>query len=243
MDRDQVGKIWSQICVKENPATYLISDAEYALECARSAMDRHDDRAVTRFSRVAILLYAVSLEGFVNFVYEYSGVPASTWRNLTFKDKWLKAASLCLPQNGVLETEAGIVYRPGDTIESFQEDAEPFVSFLELKAFRDSTVHLKPPFVNFVDVEREEIDAHLGREEYYPVSGLPKLLKYCRLEHAEAARRIYEAMTGELDRQMKGQVLVMFGAEGGAWVESIDDSYDEDDEGEKGDLAPEVGAA
>jgi hypothetical protein len=230
MDRDSVGRVWNQVCVKENPATYLISDAEYALECARSANDRQDDQAATRFSRVAILLFAVSLEGFVNFVYEYSQVPASIWRNLTLKDKWLKAAPLCLPQNGVLITEAGVVYRPGDPIENFQEESESFVSFLELKSFRDCAVHLKPPFADFVDVEREEIDAHLSREEYYSISGLPKLLQHCRLEHAETAKRIYQSMTGELDRHMKGEVLKLFGTEGGAWVESIDDSYDEAEE-------------
>jgi len=224
MDRDSVGSGWNQVCVKENPATYLVSDAEYALECARSAKDREDDEAAARFARVAILMYAVSLEGCINFVYEYHEVPASAWSNLSFKDKWLKAASLCLPCTGVLETLEGVVYRKGDFIEGFREDTEPFVSFLELKAFRNSAVHLKPPFIDMV---REEIDAHLSREEYYPISGLPKLLQHCRVEHAETARRIYQGMTQELDRQMKGTILELFATEGCAWVELIDDSCDE----------------
>jgi hypothetical protein len=220
-------KSYRQVYVKENPASYLVSDAEYALARAYSANDRKDDEARTRFARVAILLYAISLEGFINFVYEYSQVPASTWGNLSFKDKWLRAAPECLPCNGVQEIDGVVVYRPGDSIESFREDVEPFVSFLELKAFRNSAVHLKPQFVM---VEHDEVDVHLHREEYYPVSGLPKLLQHCSIEHAEAARRIYQTMTKELDRQMKGTVLGLFKTEGGAWVESI--CSDEDSESE-----------
>jgi hypothetical protein len=229
MDSDRGEDAWHWVYVKENPATYLVSDAEFALECARSAKGREDDEAATRFARVAILMYAFSLEGFINFVYEYYEVPASTWSNLSFKDKWLRAASLCLPCTGLLETEEGVVYRKGDPVESFREDAEPFVSFLELKAFRNRTVHLKPPFAM---VEHDEVDAHLSREEYYPVSGLPKLLQHCSVEHAETARRIFQAMTGELDRQMKGTILKSFEAEGGAEVESIC-SDDEDIEWDK----------
>jgi hypothetical protein len=214
----QVASGWNQVCVKENPATYLVSDAAFALECARSANDRKNEVETARFARIAILLYAVSLEAFINFVYEYSEVPASKWRNLSLKDKWLRAALECLPCNGELETEHGFVYRPGDPIDTFREEAEPFVSFLELKAFRDSVVHLKPPFVM---VGHDEIDLYLGREQYYSVSGLPKLLQHSRIEHAEVAGRVYQAMTEELNRQMKGTVLPMFEIEGGAWVESI----------------------
>ena len=67
----------------------------------------------------------------------------------------------------------------------------------------------------YAQVEREAVEAHLVREQYYPVSGLPKRLQHCRLEHAETARRIYQAMTEELDRQMKGTILNYFATEGG----------------------------
>jgi hypothetical protein len=207
MKSGPVARGWNQVCVKENPATYVVSDAAFALKCARSANDRKNEEETTRFARMAILLHAVSLEAFINFVYEYSEVPATRWRNLSLRDKWLRAALECLPCSGELETERGVVYCLGDPIETFGEDAEPFVSFLELKAFRDCVVHLKPPFVM---VAHDEIDRHLGREEYYPVTGLPRLLQHSRIELAEVAERVYQAMTEELNRQMKGTVLRMF---------------------------------
>jgi hypothetical protein len=222
MKSSEIASGWNQVCVKENPATYLVSDAAFALKCARSAKDRKDEEETTRFARIAILSYAVSLEAFINFVYEYSGVPASRWENLSLRDKWLRAALECLSCNGELETERGIVYRPGDPIETFREEAEPFVSFLELKAFRDSAVHLKS---RFAMVAHDEIDLHLKREEYYPVTGLPKLLQHSRVEHAEVAAQVYQAMTEELNRQMKGTVLRMFEIEGAAWVESIEEAW------------------
>jgi hypothetical protein len=229
MEDERMARAMNQVYIRENPATYLVSDAEYALECARSANDRKDDDAATRFARVAILLYAVSLEGFINFVYEYSEVPRSTWSKLSFRDRWLNAASLCLPENGVLEVNDVVVYRPGDPIETFREDAEPFVSFLELKAFRNRSIHLMPPYAQ---IEREEVEAHLAREEYYPFSGLPMRLQLCSLEHAETASRIYRAMTQELDRQMKGTILKHFATEGGAvleWLCSEEDDVEWDE--------------
>ncbi len=206
------------VVVKENPATYLVSDAEFALDCARAANERNDDEATTRFARMAILLYAISLEAFISFVYEYSEVPAPFWTNLSLKDKWLRAAQECLSSLDSLETDDGLVYSRGNPVESFREDGEPFLSFLELKQFRNRLVHLKPPFVS---VSPEEVERHLEREEYYPISGLPKLLQHCRVEHAETAREIYRAMTKELDRQMKGTIRSLFDTEGAVWVESI----------------------
>jgi hypothetical protein len=223
-EEPKMGRIWDKVRVKENPATYLVADAEYALGCARSAKD---NEAATRFARLAILMYAFSLEGFVNFVYEYSEVEPEDWRNLSFKEKWLRASSLCLPCNGVLREENDeVLYRPGDPIESFLEDADPFISFLELKAFRDRAVHLK---ARFAMVAHDDVEAHLSREEYYPCSGLPKLLEFCTLEHAESARRIYNSMTEELNRQMKGTILNLFKTEGSVLVEYFED-YDENDE-------------
>jgi hypothetical protein len=216
MDAEEIARY--PVVVKENPATYIVSDAEFALECARAANERNDDKATTRFARMAILLYAISLEAFISFVYEYSEVPAPIWTNLSLKDKWLRAAQECLSNLGNLETDDGLVYRRGDPVETFREEVEPFLSFLELKQFRNRLVHLKPPFVS---VSPEEVDRHLEREEYYPISGLPKLLQHCRVEHAETAQQIYRAMTQELDRQMKGTIRSLFETEGGAWVESI----------------------
>lgn len=220
MDSNQVGSAFNKVYVKENPATYLVSDAEFVLNSALSADARGDEQAATRLSRVAILLYAVCLEGFINFVYEYSGVPASAWNGLSFKDKWSQAAHMCLRENGVLHIDDVVVYRPGDKVETFHDQVEPFPSFLELKAFRNSALHLKPPFAM---VKEDQVDEHLGREEYYPCSGLPKRLRDCRLEHAQIAQRIYRDMTKELDRQMKGIILGLFESEGGAWIESIDE--------------------
>ncbi len=59
MDAEQIARY--PVVVKENPATHLVSDAEFALECARAANERNDDEATTRFARMAILLYAISL--------------------------------------------------------------------------------------------------------------------------------------------------------------------------------------
>ncbi len=203
MDAEQIARY--PVVVKENPATHLVSDAEFALECARAANERNDDEATTRFARMAIL-------------HEYSEVPAPIWTNLSLKGKWLRAAQECLSSLDSLETDDGLVYRRGDSIETFGEDGEPFLSFLELKQFRNCLVHLKPPFVS---VSPEEVDRHLEREEYYPISGLPKLLQHCRVEHAETAQRIYRTMTQELDRQMKGTIRSLFETEGGVWVEAI----------------------
>jgi hypothetical protein len=204
--------------VMENPATYLVADASFAVKCAREAHDRNDEEAEARFSRIAILLYAVSLEGFINFVFEYHD-PETGWENLSLKDKWLQAAKTCMPCNGRLQDESGaVVYRPGDPIETFRENEEPFLSFLELKAFRNRVVHLKPPFAN---VESEKVEEHLSREEYFHFSRLPKFLQHARNEHAETAKRIYEAMAGELDRQMKGTILNLFHAEGVVCVQTL----------------------
>lgn len=205
--------------------THLIADADFAVDMSRAATDRMDEGAASRFARMAVLLYGLSLEGFINFVYEYSRVPDERWRDLSFKDKWLNASSECLFHGGILETEKGIVYRPGDAVQRFQDNAEPFLSFLELKAIRNSVVHLKPQF-NSVDVE--SIDAHVRREEYYPFSGLPKFLKDYRVEHAETAKRIYRQMTEELNLQMKGTILYLFETEGGVFVETVDEWQDEE---------------
>jgi hypothetical protein len=217
--RDIKGRDHSdQAYVKENPATYLVSDATFTLECARVASDSKDDERMTRFARTTILLYAIALEAFINFVYKYSEVPTRRWRKLSLKDKWLRAVEECLPLQGEVVTEDGVIYRPGDPVDTFREEKEPFASFLELKAFRDSVVHLKPTFAN---VRRHEINSHLNREEYYPASGLPKRLQFCRVEHAETALGVYRAMTEELDRQMKGLILRLFvgDADGGGLVE------------------------
>src|SRR5260370_4135902 len=216
MDAEEIAMY--PVVVKENPATYLVADGEFALECARAGNERNAAEATTRFARMAILLYAISLEAFISFVYEYSEVPAPIWTNLSLKDKWIRAAQECLSSLGSLETDDGLVYRRGDPVETFREKGEPFLSFLELKQFRNRLVHLKPPFVS---VSPEGVDRHLEREEYYPISGLPKLLQHCRVAHAENARPLYRSMTPELDRQMKGTVRGLFETQGGAWVESI----------------------
>src|SRR5260370_36788745 len=107
MDAEEIAMY--PVVVKENPATYLVSDAEFALECARAANERNDAEATTRFARMAILLYAISLEAFISFVYEYSEVPAPIWTNLSLKDKWIRAAQECLSSLGSLETDDGLV--------------------------------------------------------------------------------------------------------------------------------------
>lgn len=204
--------------IKENPATYLAADAAFALECARLANARSTEEEAARFARMSILLHAISLEAFINFVYKYHEVPESTWSRLSIKDKWLRASRECLPRCGIVESTEGVVYRPGDPIETFREDTEPFASFLELKNFRDSLVHLDPPFAH---ITKDKIESHLAREEYYVTSRLPMRLQLCGVEHAQVANDIYQAMTKELDRQMKGLVLESFAQEGLVWMETI----------------------
>lgn len=208
-----------KVVVKENPVTYLVADADFALQSARSSINQKDAAAAGRFARTAILLYAISLEGFINFIYEYFEVPESSWKHLSFKDKWLRASTNCLPLCGIVETEAGVVYRPGDPIQMFAAEAEPFVSFLELRSFRNSLAHLKAAFA---EVEPRHVEVHLNREGCYPASLIPYYLRLVRVEHAETARKIYQAMTTQLDLQMKGMILKLFEIEGGAWVESPD---------------------
>lgn len=202
--------------VKENPAIFLMTDADFALQCAKDARYCGNGESSSRFARMAILLYAVSLEAFINFVYEYSEVPRREWESLSLKDKWLRASKVCLPLHGIVHDEDGIVYQPGDPIETFAENENPFVLFIDLKDFRDRVVHLKPTFTS---VLHREVDSHLLRNEFYVTSGLPKRLKMCVVEHAEIAMRISEQMIAELDRQMKGLVLPLF--QGEAWVETI----------------------
>lgn len=210
---------WSDIAyIKENPATFLGADAAFVLECARASSARGNADEATRFSRMAILLYAVSLEAFINFVYKYHEVPETRWARLSSREKWLNASRECLACCGTLETEQGIVYRPGDPVETFDEMCEPFVSFLELKNFRDSLVHLDPPFV---EIGKDEIESHLARENYYCASRLPKRLHHCGIEHAQTASAIYNAMVTELDRQMKGIVSGLFSEEGRVVIATI----------------------
>jgi hypothetical protein len=215
------------VFLKENPAAYLMADAELALKNAQDAHVSGDTDREASFARMATLLFFVALEGLINFVYEYSEVPENRWRSLSIKEKWLRAAEECLPGHGVITDERGVdLYKPGDPIEGVADDSELFERFVELKTVRDGMVHVQPAFTH---VPEDRIDEHLAREEFHPRTHLPKRLASYRCEHAQAAAEIFETMSARLDRCLKGVLAHVARTSAVFEFEEDNSAFDEED--------------
>jgi hypothetical protein len=209
---------------KENPAYYLVQDANQMLRLATDANRESDIDRECSFSRSAVLLYALAAEAFINMVYEYSQSPATAHlQQMSVRRKWLRASIECLPHQGRIENEEGqIVYKPGDKIETFDPNSKLFLSYIELKKIRDDFVHLKPVF-RFVPVE--ECAAPLREKDVYPHTGIPKSLRLWRGPHAEVAKGIFEQMTGKLNGFMKDTISCLL--ESPALIEMYEDTFTE----------------
>jgi hypothetical protein len=207
---------------KENPAYYLMQDAN---EMLRSATDANRESDVDRecsFSRLTVLLYALAAEAFINMVYEYSQSPtAAHLQQMSVRRKWLRASIECLPHQGRIENEEGqIVYKPGDKIETFEPNSKLFLSYIELKKIRDDFVHLKPVFRA---VPVEEFAAPLHGKDIYPHTGIPKSLSLWRVAHAEIAKGIFHQMVEKLNEFMKGMISRLL--ESPALIEMEESTY------------------
>lgn len=199
------------ILIKENPATYLLEDAERTLNAARQARERADLQSEASFSRSAVILYFAALEGFINFVYAWSEVDDDDYLEWSTERKWRRSAEQCLPRHGTLHgPDDEVLYRPGDPVEPFDADIELLAEFIELRDVRNDMVHLQPVVTL---VPQDQVDQHFASAAYYPTTGLPKKLAHFRCEHAETAARIFAAMVDRLDVCLKGNIRWLVGAE------------------------------
>jgi hypothetical protein len=162
------------ILLKENPARYLLNDAERAVDSSRQARDRGDIETEASSARSAVFLYFAALEGFINFVYAWSEVEDPEYERWSTERKWRRAAEQCLPGHGTIYNERDeVLYRPGDPIVPFDADSDLLARFVELRDARNDMVHLQPVFTR---VDQHRIDEHIAVSDYYPVTGLPKKL-------------------------------------------------------------------
>ena len=175
---------------KKNPAFYIINDALQLYEFAGEAKNNSNKKHEQVLSRASILLFPVALEAIVNVVYEYYGVyEKKELEKISAKDKWLNASIKCLSNVDVLRNSNGIVYRAGDEIETFDENSEGFMQYIELKNIRNDIVHLKADFI-YIKVDNiDEYDDNCG---FYPVTKIPKEMSLWNYEHASIAKSIYD---------------------------------------------------
>jgi hypothetical protein len=124
-------------------------------------------------------------------------------KDLKTKQKWLEAPGLCLPNCGVIEIKGVVVYKPGDPIESLNENEEPFTKYWELRRIRNDIVHLKPCF-RYLD--NCDVSKFINNREVYSLTNIPKDISLIRFSHAEIARDIFTQMVNELNRLFMGQI-------------------------------------
>jgi hypothetical protein len=192
------------VLVKENPATYLLDDANRALAVARDARARGDQETEASAARSAVFLCFTALEGLINFVYAYSQVDERMWARWSTVAKWLRAPGACLPGHGTLRDADGtVMHRPGEPIAQFDDGSDLVARFKELRDARNAMVHAQ---AKFDVVAQEAVEDHLARTGTLPLTGLPLRLANYRVDHAETAFSIFEAMTQRLDQCMKGLV-------------------------------------
>lgn len=188
------------VLLKENPSGHIRADADRALALARQARAAGADDEEAAFARIATLLYFVMLEGLINFVYEWSGVSHSQWRDWSVSRKWLRAAAECRPGIGLMT--------PLDPSEAL-EHTEVYKRFVELKELRNSMVHSQ---ATFTWIPENRVSKHLERQDDYSLTGLPKVLRRFRCEHAETAQGVAAQMIGWLDRCLDGSSAHLYGA-------------------------------
>lgn len=190
--------------IKKNPAYYLASDAQHIFALAESAKKEHNLEAEGTYARSAILLYPIALEALINMVYVYyEAYDEKALKKIGLKQKWLQAPKVCLPLCGKLKSKGIVRYKPGDPIETIDENSEPFTTYWELKEIRNDIVHLKPCF-RYLD--SCDVSNFINRPELYPLTKIPKDIYHIRFEHAEIARKIFAQMVDELDRLFMGEI-------------------------------------
>jgi hypothetical protein len=224
MENDPLPAPGTPVLIQENPATYLLADADRALAAGRHARSRADHQLEASASRSAVFLYFAALEGLINFVYAYSAVDDEPWRQWSAVQKWLRAPHMCLPGHGTIRDVDGVVlHRSGEPITPFDDGSDLMARFKELRDARNAMVHVQ---ADFEVVAQEAVESHLARMGTLPVTGLPRRLANYRVEHAETALSIYEAMTERLDECMKGLIRELVQAP--ALLEwRVDDNGDE----------------
>jgi hypothetical protein len=184
-----------EVLLKENPAAHLLRDAEIALAHAEQARAAIQSELEASFSRIALLLYFLTLEALINYIYEWAEVEDDSWRSWSIAAKWEKASEKCRPAFGLSVTDSDMPLVP--------DDFELFSCFLELKSVRNGIAHAKP---HFTYLPENQVDAHLDRDERYPFTGLPKRLVAFRVEHAEIAKKVAVCMIKRLDFCLGGYI-------------------------------------
>ena len=212
--------------IKENPASYLVQDAQRALSAARDARERGNADVEASHARAALLLYFAALEAFINFVYAYSDVKDDACERWSTERKWRRAAEQCLPGHGTIHNENDeVLYRPGDPIEPFDADHDLLARFIELRDARNDMVHSQP---DFTLVEQHRIDVHFATVEHYPRTGLPTKLSHFRVQHAETVATLFNDMVTRLDVCLKGVVADLLQSPA-LYEYNAGDGYDWDD--------------
>lgn len=192
----------SPVVIKDNPAYYLLDDAQEMLVLAEAAREKGDGAAERRYARHAVIGLLLGLEATINFVYVYSGARSSRkLQVLTARDKWLRASLECLPPQGRVHGTRRVKYQPGDAIATFSPTSPLFEQYEELKRMRDDLAHLKPTFrtCRAADVKRS-----LRRKDSYDLTRIPKDIGQWRVTHAKRVAKICRKLVRQLDRFMHG---------------------------------------
>jgi hypothetical protein len=202
---------------KKNPAFYIINDALELFTLAEKAKNDSNKMHEEVFSRATILLFPVALEAIINVVYEYYDVYGKDeLRKISAKEKWLNASTKCLPMVGTLKVKGEIIYKKGDHVETFDENSDVFLKYIELKDIRNDIVHLKPDFVHIKFDNIEDYEDNYG---IYPVTKIPKELSAWKFEHASIAKSVFDKMIYHLNTFMKGDIELLLAHP--AFVEKI----------------------
>jgi hypothetical protein len=202
-------KIWpgSPLYIIEDSSVILLQDADRSLIYSRYCRITKKFELEQMFSRQAVLQYLLSLESFINFVYQYYFRELLDLQKRTLKNKMLNASILCLPRTGGITKNGEVIYQVGDSIETFDENSYPFESFIELKKIRDDIVHSKP--IN-KEYDIEEYSLTEAPKDFYPKTGIPKEIIFWRYEHAKTVSVIHRDMYKSLNHFFKGDLARLF---------------------------------
>jgi hypothetical protein len=192
----------SRVVIKDNPAYYLLDDAQEMLVLANTARAENDSTAEARYSRQAIIGALLGLEAIVNFIYVYSGARSPRkLQKLSARDKWLRASLECLPPQGRIHGSRRVKYQPGDSITTFSATSPLFAEYEELKRMRDDLAHMKPTFRT---CHAAEVKRSLRPNAKYHLTRIPKDVGQWRATHAKRVAKICRKLLHELDRFMHG---------------------------------------
>ena len=187
-----------------NSFHYLYEDASLLHELARTA----EDFAKTQFSRTALLLYIISLEGLVNRALDHFLPPEirdfllERERKLSIEDKWFALPLLTDPNNPV----------------RLEKGTYPWSHFLELVQIRNDFVHPKhdrPAYYHFKSttsfegLDWKDIPVGLGVKEkdlVYRQTMIPRDPYSILPEHVDTARKVVDDTVGAMDTVLSGKL-------------------------------------